>query len=357
MDERIIDGLYEAAVLPEMWPPVLAQIAAAAGGVEALLSVVSPTGRGRWLTSSPDFDDIVRAHIEYFPSNERTRRLLATPHAGFVIDSDVLSEAEMTAEPIYRDYLWPRGFGFGVATAIHAPTGDATVLHAEGRRADGPISRTAVNRLDALRPHLARAALIANRLDVERARNVAAVLEQVGLPAAVLGRGGRMLAANPPLVEMMPTVLQDRPSRLTLARPTADALFTAALTMLEKAPYAAAVHSIPIPARDEKPPVIVHVIPIRGAAHDIFSRSIAILVATPVVRGAGPSADVVQGLFDLTPAEARLAALIAAGHQPKAAAGMLGVTEGTARTTLKSVFAKTGLNRQADLIGLLQGCR
>ena len=59
-------------------------------------------------------------------------------------------------------------------------------------------------------------------------------------------------------------------------------------------------------------------------------------------------------LFDLTPAEARLAAVIAGGHPPRDAALRLGVTEATARTTLKRILAKTGTRRQADLVGLLK---
>jgi DNA-binding CsgD family transcriptional regulator len=96
-------------------------------------------------------------------------------------------------------------------------------------------------------------------------------------------------------------------------------------------------------------------VPICGAAHDIFTHAAAILVATPVVPQDVPSADVVQGLFDLTPSEAKLAALIAAGHPPREASLKLGVAEETARTTLKRVLAKTGLHRQADLVGLLRG--
>lgn len=107
--------------------------------------------------------------------------------------------------------------------------------------------------------------------------------------------------------------------------------------------------------RENQPPLILHLTPIRGVAHDIFSRAASILVVTPVVVKDVPTADVVQGLFDLTPAEARLAALIAAGHRPREAAAALGVMEETARSTLKRVMAKTGLHRQADLIGLLRG--
>jgi len=38
---------------------------------------------------------------------------------------------------------------------------------------------------------------------------------------------------------------------------------------------------------------------------DIFTQATALLVVTPVDRAAVPTAEVLQGLFDLTPAEAR----------------------------------------------------
>jgi DNA-binding CsgD family transcriptional regulator len=94
---------------------------------------------------------------------------------------------------------------------------------------------------------------------------------------------------------------------------------------------------------------------VRGAAHDVFARARAVLIATPVVAREVPSAEVVQGLFDLTPAEARLAALIAAGDAPVPAAAKLGITPSTARSVLKRVFQKTGVSRQAELVGLLAG--
>ena len=40
---------------------------------------------------------------------------------------------------------------------------------------------------------------------------------------------------------------------------------------------------------------------------DIFTQATALLVVTPVDRAAVPTAEVLQGLFDLTPAEARVA--------------------------------------------------
>ncbi|WP_462119605.1 helix-turn-helix transcriptional regulator [Methylorubrum extorquens] len=62
-----------------------------------------------------------------------------------------------------------------------------------------------------------------------------------------------------------------------------------------------------------------------------------------------------QGLFDLTPAEARVARDIARGLGVPEAAVQAGVTEGTIRSQLKAVFAKTGTSRQAELAALLNG--
>ena len=69
--------------------------------------------------------------------------------------------------------------------------------------------------------------------------------------------------------------------------------------------------------------------------------------------GRVPTAEVLQGLFDLTPAEARVARAIAERRTVEAIAGMLGVSRETVRTQLKSVLAKTGMARQADLAALL----
>jgi DNA-binding CsgD family transcriptional regulator len=59
--------------------------------------------------------------------------------------------------------------------------------------------------------------------------------------------------------------------------------------------------------------------------------------------------------FRLTPAEARIALGIAEGATLAAIAEARGVSVSTARTQLKSVFAKTNVHRQAELVALLAG--
>lgn len=60
-----------------------------------------------------------------------------------------------------------------------------------------------------------------------------------------------------------------------------------------------------------------------------------------------------EALYELTPAEAELAALLAAGLTVEEAAARRGITVGTARVQLKSVFAKTDTHRQSELVRVL----
>lgn len=59
--------------------------------------------------------------------------------------------------------------------------------------------------------------------------------------------------------------------------------------------------------------------------------------------------------YRLTPAEARVAGLVAAGLDVETIVGRLGVGANTVRTQLKSIFAKTDTGRQGELISLLLG--
>jgi DNA-binding CsgD family transcriptional regulator len=355
LENALIDGIYEAAIVPESWPAVLRDTARIAGCREALLATVLHD-EARFVASSPEFTEGYEEVLRRipFPVNERAQRLLAQGRFGFITDDDVFSRDEIAHEPVYRDILIPAGYGSGVATVIAAPTGDTTIVHCERSFAEGTVDGQAIAALDRLRPHFARAGLLGRRLAMERARAASQALELVGLPAAVLGLRGHVLDANALFQDLMPGVFLDRAARLTLAYAPADAMFANAVAGFSGKDLSPPVRSVPIPSHRGAGPMVIHVAPVRGRARDIFSFAGAIVVATPVAAGAGPDAGLIGGLFDLTPAEARLAALIVGGHPPREAASRLGVTEATARTTLKRILAKTGTRRQADLVGLLK---
>ena len=74
---------------------------------------------------------------------------------------------------------------------------------------------------------------------------------------------------------------------------------------------------------------------------------------TPVSARELPSAGVIQGLFDLTAAETKVAQMIANGDTVEGIATNAKISQETVRSHLKSVFSKTGTSRQASLAILL----
>src|SRR6202030_801549 len=74
---------------------------------------------------------------------------------------------------------------------------------------------------------------------------------------------------------------------------------------------------------------------------------------TDNLSAAGYAAAILAKTFRLTPAQAKLACVIARGASPEIAAGELKISRETARNQLKSVFAKTDTHRQSELVALL----
>jgi DNA-binding CsgD family transcriptional regulator len=78
----------------------------------------------------------------------------------------------------------------------------------------------------------------------------------------------------------------------------------------------------------------------------------AIFVIDPDQR-ASPSQALLMRLFDLTPTESKLASRLAEGTALGDVAQQLGMQPDTARKHVKSIFRKTGANRQSDLVRLV----
>jgi hypothetical protein len=97
-------------------------------------------------------------------------RAIAARHAGFLREHDIYEDKELESDPIYRDLLWPAGLGWCAATVIPARTSDVLFLSVERNRSAGPAGAEVIQQVDALRPHLARSALMAARPQLERAR-------------------------------------------------------------------------------------------------------------------------------------------------------------------------------------------
>jgi DNA-binding CsgD family transcriptional regulator len=352
MRDDLVDRIYEAAFVPDVWSDVMeaaSDLSNSASGAIFVFGDDQPV-RGRTMeVVRPLFDEFMAGDVWKFSSG--VQRMCSLQPASFVPVEDFVSAEEIESDPVR---ISARAFGIGAhaCSAVSMPTGEVVTFVFQRWAKDGGYDRATLDRLDALRPHFARAGLVAARLGLEQAVATVSALKAMGLPAAVLTVSGRVLAANS-LLEGMPGVF--RPAahgRLALADRSADALFQQAVARHRQD---LVVRSLPVPAKENQPALVVHVLPLRRAAHDIFSGGDILIAATAVSASAMvPSPTILSGLFDLTPAEARLATALAAGQALKSAAAGNGVTFSTARTYLDRIYRKTGTNHQSQLVALLK---
>ena len=191
------------------------------------------------------------------------------------------------------------------------------------------------------------------RLRLEQARGAVDALARVGLPAAALSRTGRLYVANPLLNALVPSIVVDSPSRMQFVDRDSDRLLYTQIrqTFITSSPKLG--KTFPIRATEAQPAFVVHVLPVAGASHDIFSGAEWLVILIPVEKAGAVSLDLLEGLFDLTTAEAKVANGILSGRSLDDIAAASGLSKETARTQLKGVFAKTATKRQAELVSLL----
>jgi DNA-binding CsgD family transcriptional regulator len=291
----------------------------------------------------------------WIPRSERFNRLLRAKQTGFIPDSILYgSLEEMRNDPAYRDMLHPRGMGWASATAIALPTGDDMVIALERAYDQGSASSVVLETLNEVHSHLARASFVAARMQLERAQAATQALALLGIPALVFSDNGKVLAANQLIETLSGYILWRANDRIALTDARADTLLGDAIATADQ-DDAPSVRSFPI--RHAGAAMIAHVVPIRGAARDVFFRCAAMLMLTPVTRPEAPPVDLIRSLFDLTPAEARVARGLAAGQTVKGIAAESGTSTNTVRSHVKVVLTKVGYTRQADVVALLNGLR
>ncbi len=306
-----------------------------------------------WTASRP-FQPVLTAYLnsDVGATTQITPRLLATDHAGFLRQTDVMTHEEWEADSFRHDLSRPFGINHAAATAIQIPTGDSLVFHVQRPEGQPSLSDRELATLDFYRPHIARAGLLAARWRLKRLSAATEALALVGLPAAVVDRNSQVLAAND-MIQRMAHVRWPAGNRLGLVDSRAQALLQKALTGLFE-PSNEAVQSFASRV-GEADSAVIHVVPTSGQSRDLFDGGLAVLVVTPVTAPEAPDAQVIRALFDLSASEARVARSLTRGQTIDQIADGSGVTRETVRSQVKAVMAKTGATRQAEVAALLAG--
>lgn len=104
-------------------------------------------------------------------------------------------------------------------------------------------------------------------------------------------------------------------------------------------------HTLRIEDKDGGQAVLCSLSPINAEGENAF-----LLLLSPDGVERAPPPEVLADLYGLTHAEARLMHRLALGETISEAAEACGITVSSARTYLKTIFGKTGVNRQTELV-------
>ncbi|MCD4658532.1 helix-turn-helix transcriptional regulator [Agrobacterium sp.] len=338
----IIDDIYEAALFPDRWAKVIATIGQRLDFWGGALT----WGKGEeeaWLFT-PNLQELMQAFMEggWNHRNDRLTRAVREGQFSFVHDFDVFTHDEWAGLPIVRDFLMPRGLGYGAATQVAPPDHPEMTVLFERKLDSGVIGPETMAALGRLRPHIARSLTLATRLQRQRADAMTLGLNAIGAPAAVLQASGRVLSANGLFQTLQKCISTRARDRISISDERVNRL-------LYKALAGRGVSSFPMPTSEERA-CILHVIPLRKDALDLSPNGSAIVLISQPVGAVADATLLLKGLYDLTRAEARVALEIMKGLSLPSVAKQLQISHETVRSNAKSIYAKTGSTGQTDLV-------
>jgi DNA-binding CsgD family transcriptional regulator len=347
---RIEQAFLSAAFDPTLWNVAMDVAAQESGGVGSILLPVDEP-----LPAVPSSSSLGEASEYYFEQewhrrDERYRGVPALKTRGIVVDFDFFTNEEIERHPYYREFLGRFGLRWFAGVPIRTPNGTCC-LSIQRTIKQGPFSKSQQQRLAQWGSRLSVHATLAHHLGRARVHGAMDLLENLGAPAIILGAFGRVLRVNGSAEQRLCPELQIRNGRLSVADREASDQIANALRRIMESKGARALGPVAIPRRARRP-IILRFIRIDGIDANPFLHASVIALIADTEADARPHAEEFSRLFGLTTAEARLARLLSAGEDLAHAAENLHITGETARSRLKSIYAKTDTHKQGALVAL-----
>ncbi len=363
----LIEKIYDAVVEPDVWNDFLAELSEELGGVAIQLSLRLP---GRLPTS----DNFFRIHLDerYFhvfvkhaveglPWSDGNRDAF---RGRFGLASEVITSRGPETGPFYSEYMQPQGLAAEwpichlIALDGGLPLSGVVIFRRTGGREVNPVD---LAMLDSLVPHLSRAYALHCELrsDEHERRALTEVIDRFPTGVLLFDAEGRVVLMNRSAEKIIeaddgfqlkdghPCVADSRQNRRLQ-----QLLRQAAATEVEHGNYSGEVLSFERPSG--RRPFSAMVGPLVAAAPDMaLDEARALLFIADPESGNMSTCGVLEGLYQLTHAEAELVRLISEGRSVENVAEVRGVTINTVRSQLKQVFSKTDTNRQGELVHLV----
>lgn len=352
---NILCAIYDAALDEAGWVTCLESIRKILGGNYASLIVRTET--------TEDIGLIVSAGNDQPNLDPGNPYIAMSPFTGMKPDQvvtmgDVLPEKEWRASAYYLDYCKPQGVFHVMAADIATRNGGVYGFRVTRPETSPDFSPADRDFCSLLVPHIKRALNL--HLSINQDRKVSNLyshaMAQLMVGVVVLDQDGLLIECNPAATAIL--ALKDG---LSVAGKQLEASYANDNRKLQGLVRDALIHphasrlaltqaiSVSRPSGKLSWGLIVQSISSDQWTEGKQRPSVAVFVRDTEGK-VDPPVRLAQQLFHLTPAETALAIQLANGLSLEEAAEMLSIKRNTARAHLRSIFSKTGVRRQTELV-------
>jgi DNA-binding CsgD family transcriptional regulator len=362
---RVIGQVYDASLDPALWSHAIESICGYVGAASASLhsqdSVTRATDALFWWGRAATAPHYFKIYLEkYGKINPIFPGVVFFDLELPVAVPDVISCEEFVRTRFFQEWLAPQSLMDGLFSNLEKGATSCALFTAMRHAAQGPVDDRMRRRFELITPHVRRAMLIGQVIDLHRveAAALADSLDELASGLFIVDSNGRIIHANLSAHRLIAEANllrapNGRIAALDLQSRNLLDVFSAA-----KAGDAAVGKkgiAMPLTARTGER-YIAHVLPLTSGARRKAGVSYAATAAMFIRKAALdlPSPpEALASQFKLTPAEVRvLFAIVEIGGVPEVAP-VLGIADQTVKSHLHHIYEKTETKRQADLVKLV----
>ena len=366
--DRVLASLHAAVLDDAHWPACSALIDDACRTRGNILSFARGQSQdeaeiylARLYTRGERHYALEREYFDiYYPQDEKIPRLFRLPDSEVVHITSLYTEEELKTSATYNECLPNSGFQNSVHVRMDGP-GGTRIAWLSGDPVDGEgwsFAQTAF--IQDLLPHLRHYVLVRQALGDAGAKeaSLTGLLDTTGLGIVYLDGRGQIVTTNDRGRKILRKgeALFDQGGYLRARLPADDAAFQAALARaLPGRGEQGASGSLAIRRPNDLPGLTVHINPVGDGEIDFRPWRVAalVLVVDPYVQLPVDRA-LVQAALNLSPAESRVAVLLAEGNTVREVAEATGRSVNTIRWHIRQIFEKHGLSRLGQLVQLVR---
>ena len=359
---KLVGMVYDAALDEHKWLTFLEAFTHAVGGCSAMLRSADLQAGKAGFVASVGYDPAWQtAYCNHFVKLDCYNHVMNQYAPGKIILSDQhMDQTELRKSEYYNDYLRPQDKVHAFGVFLIKEGSRSLVFAAQRDKRAGAFGEEQARLMGILAPHVTRAVQVHRRisnLTTEKEWALGA-LDQLRMGVILTNRSGTPLFVNQAAEQMLAPShgIGVYHSRLVLNTPPETArLYHLITDAAEGAPGTTRGGDMRIAmSNGEFLHCMIMPIPLELSARldvALASGCVAIFLSRPNSLQLPPQR--LAALYGLTPAEARLASKLVALKSVEQAADELFVTVHTARSHLRSIFAKTGSKSQSELLMLL----